>query len=115
MSSDHCRGIAAALRHGRAGEVYNFGGRSERYNMDVTQTVLKLTGKPKTLIRHVTDRLGHDRRYAVNCSKAETELGWAQTVTFEQGLADTVNWYQTNTNWVDRVRSGAYRNQPNGR
>jgi dTDP-glucose 4,6-dehydratase len=112
---DHCRGIAAALRHGRAGEVYNFGGRSERYNMDVTQAVLKLTGKPKTLIRHVTDRLGHDRRYAVNCSKAETELGWAQTVTFEQGLADTVNWYETNTTWVDRVRSGAYRNQANGR
>ena len=112
---DHCRGIAAALRRGRAGEVYNFGGRSERYNMDVTQTVLELTGKPKTLIRHVTDRLGHDRRYAVNCAKAETELGWAQTVTFEQGLADTVNWYKTNTNWVDRVRSGAYRNQANGR
>jgi len=112
---DHCRGISAALRHGRAGEVYNFGGRSERYNMHVTQTVLKLTGKPKTLIRHVTDRLGHDRRYAVNCDKAEKELGWAQTVTFEQGLADTVNWYQTNTNWVDRVRSGAYRNQANGR
>jgi dTDP-glucose 4,6-dehydratase len=112
---DHCRGIAAALRRGRAGEVYNFGGRSERYNMDVTQAVLKLTGKPKTLIRHVTDRLGHDRRYAVNCSRAETELGWAQTVTFEQGLADTVNWYKTNTTWVDRVRSGAYRNQANGR
>jgi dTDP-glucose 4,6-dehydratase len=112
---DHCRGISAALRRGRAGEVYNFGGRSERYNMDVTQAVLELTGKPKTLIRHVTDRLGHDRRYAVNCDKAEKELGWAQTVTFEQGLADTVDWYQTNTNWVDRVRSGAYRNQANGR
>ena len=112
---DHCRGIAAALRRGRAGEVYNFGGRSERYNMDVTQAVLELTGKPKTLIRHVTDRLGHDRRYAVNCDKAETELGWAQTVTFEQGLADTVNWYKTNTTWVDRVRSGAYRNQASGR
>ncbi len=112
---DHCRGIAAALRRGRAGEVYNFGGRSERYNMDVTQAVLELTGKPKTLIRHVTDRLGHDRRYAVNCDKAEKELGWAQTVTFEQGLADTVKWYKTNTNWVDRVRSGAYRNQASGR
>jgi dTDP-glucose 4,6-dehydratase len=112
---DHCRGIAAALRRGRAGEVYNFGGRSERYNMDVTQAVLELTGKPKTLIRHVADRLGHDRRYAVNCDKAEAELGWAQTVTFEQGLADTVNWYKTNTNWVDRVRSGAYRNQASGR
>lgn len=109
---DHCKGVAMALRHGRAGEVYNFGGRSERYNMDVTRAVLKLTGKPETLIRHVTDRPGHDRRYAVNCSKAETELGWKQHVTFEQGLAATVEWYQTHTDWIKRVRSGAYRTAP---
>jgi dTDP-glucose 4,6-dehydratase len=106
---DHCRGVDAALRRGRPGEVYNFGGRSERYNMDVTRAVLKLTGKPDTLIRHVTDRPGHDRRYAVNCAKAEAELGWSQTVTFEQGLADTVAWYKSNTRWIERVRSGAYR------
>jgi dTDP-glucose 4,6-dehydratase len=106
---DHCRGVDAALRRGRPGEVYNFGGRSERYNMDVTRAVLKLTGKPDTLIRHVTDRPGHDRRYAVNCAKAEAELGWRQTVTFEQGLADTVDWYRSNARWVERVRSGAYR------
>jgi dTDP-glucose 4,6-dehydratase len=106
---DHCRGIGLALRKGREGEVYNFGGRSERYNLDVTHGVLKLTGKPETLIRYVTDRPGHDRRYAVNCEKAEAELGWKQTVTFEQGLADTVEWYKTNTQWIDRVRSGAYR------
>jgi len=106
---DHCRGVDAALRKGRAGEVYNFGGRSERYNMDVTREVLRLTGKPETLIRYVTDRLGHDRRYAVDCSKAESELGWAPTVTFEKGLADTVAWYRANAAWVDRVKSGAYR------
>ena len=106
---DHCRGIAAALHRGRAGEVYNFGGRSERYNMDVTKAVLRLTGKPSSLIRHVTDRPGHDRRYAVNCTKAEAELGWTQTVTFEQGLAETVEWYRTHSTWIDRVRSGAYR------
>jgi len=106
---DHCRGVAAALHRGRAGEVYNFGGRSERYNMDVTKAVLRLTGKPATLIRHVTDRPGHDRRYAVDCTKAESELGWAQTVTFEQGLAETVDWYKTHSTWVERVRSGAYR------
>ena len=106
---DHCQGIAVALRHGRAGDVYNFGGRSERYNIDVTRTVLKLTGKPDTLIQHVTDRPGHDRRYAVDCAKAETELGWKQNVTFEQGLATTVQWYKSHTNWVERVRSGAYR------
>jgi dTDP-glucose 4,6-dehydratase len=106
---DHCRGVDAALRRGRAGEVYNFGGRSERYNIDVTRSVLRLTGKPETLIQYVTDRPGHDRRYAVNCSKAETELGWRQTVTFEEGLAETVEWYKTNVRWLDRVRSGAYR------
>jgi dTDP-glucose 4,6-dehydratase len=106
---DHCRGIAAALHRGRAGEVYNFGGRSEQYNMDVTKAVLRLTGKPATLIRHVTDRPGHDRRYAVDCTKAEFELGWAQTVTFEQGLAETVEWYKTHSTWIERIRSGAYR------
>jgi len=77
--------------------------------MDVTRTVLKLTGKPDTLIQHVTDRPGHDRRYAVDCAKAETELGWKQNVTFEQGLATTVQWYKSHTDWVERVRSGAYR------
>jgi dTDP-glucose 4,6-dehydratase len=107
--TDHCRGIDAALRRGRPGVVYNFGGRSERYNIDVTHAVLKLTGKPESLIRHVTDRPGHDRRYAVNCSRAEAELGWRPTVVFEEGLAETVDWYRTHTNWVERVRSGAYR------
>jgi dTDP-glucose 4,6-dehydratase len=106
---DHCQGVDAALRHGRAGKIYNFGGRSERFNMDVTRSVLELTGKPQTLIRHVTDRPGHDRRYAVNCTRAEAELGWKQTVTFEQGLAATVEWYKTNTRWIQRVRSGVYR------
>ena len=106
---DHCRGVDAALRKGRAGEVYNFGGHSERYNMDVTRAVLKLVGKPETLIKHVTDRLGHDRRYAVDCSKAESELGWSPSVTFETGLADTVAWYKANEAWVARVKSGAYR------
>ena len=106
---DHCRGVDAALRHGRPGMVYNFGGRSERYNIDVTRMVLELTGKPETLIRYVTDRLGHDRRYAVDCSLAERELHWRPTVTFEAGLADTVNWYRTNTRWVERVQSGEYQ------
>ena len=106
---DHCRGIDAALRRGRAGEVYNFGGESERYNIDVTRAILKLCGKTETLIRYVTDRLGHDRRYAINCTKAEAELGWRPTVAFEEGLAATVAWYQAHSDWVERVRSGAYR------
>ena len=106
---DHCRGIDAALRRGRAGEVYNFGGRSERYNIDVTRAILALCGKPERLIRHVTDRLGHDRRYAVDSAKAEAELGWRPTVSFEEGLASTVEWYRANSDWVERVRSGTYR------
>jgi dTDP-glucose 4,6-dehydratase len=106
---DHCRGISTALRRGRPGAIYNFGGRSERFNLDVTQAVLRLTGKPETLIRHVTDRPGHDRRYAVDCSVAEAELGWHPQVRFEEGLAETVAWYRANSWWVERVRSGAYR------
>jgi len=105
---DHCRGVDAALRQGQAGEIYNLGGKSERYNIDVTRTILALCGKPEHLIRYVTDRLGHDRRYAINCAKAESELGWCPTVTFAKGLADTVAWYQTHTAWLERVRSGAY-------
>jgi dTDP-glucose 4,6-dehydratase len=106
---DHCRGIDAALRHGQAGEVYNFGGKSERYNIDVTRAILAHCGKPESLISYVADRLGHDRRYAIDCTKAETELGWQPTVDFEEGLATTIEWYQTHTSWVERVRSGAYR------
>ena len=106
---DHCRAVDTALRRGQAGEVYNFGGKSERYNIDVTRAILNLCAKPESLIRYVTDRLGHDRRYAINCTKAEVELGWHPTVSFEEGLASTVDWYQANTKWVSRVRSGAYR------
>src|SRR5262249_47441175 len=82
---DHCRGIDAALRQGRWGEVYNLGGRSERYTLEVTRRVLSLCDKSESLIPHVTDRPGHDRRYAVNCTKAETELGWHPIITFEEG------------------------------
>ncbi len=110
---DHCRGVDIALRHGRAGEVYNFGGKSERYNLDVTRTILELCGKSESLIRYVTDRPGHDRRYAINCAKAESELGWHPTVAFEDGLAATVAWYKEHAGWIERVRSGAYRSGQN--
>ncbi len=106
---DHCRGIDAALRRGRAGEVYNFGGRSERANLEVTRKILELTGKTDALIKYVTDRPGHDRRYAIECGKAERELDWRPQVTFEQGLAETVAWYRDNGRWIERIRSGAYR------
>ncbi len=108
---DHCRGVDIALRRGRAGEVYNFGGKSERYNLDVTRTILELCGKSDSLIQYVTDRPGHDRRYAINCAKAESELGWCPTVAFEDGLAATVAWYKEYAGWIERVRSGAYRSR----
>ncbi len=110
---DHCKGVDAALRLGKPGEVYNFGGKSERFNIDVTRAILGLCGKTESLIKYVTDRLGHDRRYAINCAKVEAELGWRPTVTFEEGLKDTVRWYQENGRWVERVRSGAYRERAN--
>jgi dTDP-glucose 4,6-dehydratase len=107
---DHARGVEVAWRKGRAGEVYNFGGRCEMSNLHLTHSLLELLGKPRTLIKHVQDRLGHDRRYAIDCSKAERELGWAPKVTFENGLRETIAWYQANQPWVNQVRSGEYLN-----
>ena len=106
---DHGRGIDAALRRGRVGEVYNFGGHSEVRNIDLTLTLLELLGKPKTLIKFVTDRPGHDQRYAIDCSKAETELGWKPQYNFRDGLRETIDWYLANTAWIDRIKSGEYR------
>ncbi len=110
--SDHCRGISAALERGKCGEVYNFGGRAELTNMELTRLLLRLLEKPDSLIRYVTDRLGHDLRYAIDCRKAETELGWQAQTSFEAGLRDTVAWYQSNPAWVARIKSGAYASQP---
>ncbi|MBS0260668.1 MAG: dTDP-glucose 4,6-dehydratase [Planctomycetes bacterium] len=107
--SDHCRGIDAALRKGMPGEVYNFGGRCEKTNMEITLLLLELLEKPQSLIRYVADRPGHDLRYAIDCSKAERELGWTPQVVFSEGLRDTINWYRENTTWTSRVKSGAYR------
>jgi dTDP-glucose 4,6-dehydratase len=106
--SDHCRGIEAALRNGRDGEIYNFGGECELKNIDLTKAMLKALGKPETLIRYVTDRPGHDLRYAIDCTKSRRELGWAPQVKFPEGLADTIRWYQENSEWVARIRSGEY-------
>lgn len=106
---DHARGIDAALRRGRVGEVYNFGGHSEVRNIDLTLTLLELLGKPQTLIKYVTDRPGHDLRYAIDCAKAETELGWKPQHNFRDGLRETIDWYLANTAWIDRIKSGEYR------
>ncbi|MCI0457258.1 MAG: GDP-mannose 4,6-dehydratase [Gemmataceae bacterium] len=106
---DHCTAIDLVRRRGRPGEVYNVGGRCERTNLELTHTLLDILGKPPTLIRNVTDRPGHDRRYAIDCARIERELGWRPTVSFEQGLRATVVWYQENADWVAGVRSGEYR------
>ena len=106
---DHCAAVAAVLRKGRPGEVYNIGGRSEWTNIRLTHTLLDLLGKPRSLIRYVADRPGHDRRYAIDCAKIETELGWKPAIPFEQGLSDTIAWYEANAPWVEQIRSGAYR------
>ena len=106
---DHCRGIAAVWRQGEPGEVYNFGGRAEMSNIGLTRRLLELLDRPESLIRFVPDRPGHDQRYAIDCSRAESELGWQPAVSFDEGLAATVEWYRQNEEWVERVRSGAYR------
>jgi len=105
---DHCAGIDAAWRKGKSGEVYNFGGRCEKPNLELTHLLLELLGKPRTLIKHVQDRLGHDRRYAIDCSKAERDLGWRPQVSFDRGLRETIEWYKANESWVLNVRSGQY-------
>jgi dTDP-glucose 4,6-dehydratase len=105
---DHSAAIHQAWRDGRPGEVYNFGGRCERTNLVLTHTLLDVLGKPRSLIKYVKDRPGHDRRYAIDCAKAERELGWKPQVAFEEGLRDTVRWYQENAAWVASVRSGEY-------
>ena len=106
---DHCRAILLALEHGRPGAVYNVGARNERHNIDVVESLLDLIGKPRSLIRFVKDRPGHDRRYAIDPSLIESELGWRPRETWESGLQKTLAWYRENSRWLERARSGAYR------
>jgi dTDP-glucose 4,6-dehydratase len=106
---DHCEAVDAVLTGGRAGEVYNIGASNERPNLDVVHAILGLAGRDASLIRHVPDRPGHDRRYAMNSTKIRQALGWQPRHVFEDGLAATVAWYRDNRAWTDGVRSGAYR------
>jgi dTDP-glucose 4,6-dehydratase len=106
---DHCRAILLALEKGKPGAVYNVGARNERRNLEVAESLLDTLGKPRSLIRFVKDRAGHDRRYAIDPSLIETELGWRPRETWQTGLARTIRWYQENGTWVNRARSGAYR------
>jgi dTDP-glucose 4,6-dehydratase len=106
---DHCRALLLSIEKGRPGAVYNIGARNERKNIDVVKAVLQMLGKPESLIRFVTDRPGHDRRYAIDPTLIETELAWRPVETWETGLEKTISWYQQNARWLERARSGAYQ------
>jgi len=105
---DHCEAIALILHNGCDGEVYNIGGHNERTNISVVKTILAELNKPETLINFVTDRPGHDLRYAIDPTKINKELGWLPTTTFEDGIKKTIQWYLDNEAWLADVTSGAY-------
>lgn len=105
---DHCAAIDLIMRKGREGEVYNVGGHNERANIDVVKTVLAIMGKSEDLIEFVTDRPGHDRRYAIDPTKISEELGWTPETSFDDGIRETVEWYSKNKEWLNGVLSGDY-------
>ena len=98
------------VRNGKDGEVYNIGGHEEKANIDIVKTILKKLGKSEDLIEFVKDRPGHDLRYAMNPKKIESELGWKPSVTFEEGLDQTIDWYLNNKGWWEHILSGEYKN-----
>ncbi len=108
-AEDHASAIEAVMKNGRPGEVYNIGGNSERTNIEITEYILKTLGKPKSLIRFVEDRLGHDRRYAIDSTKIMSELGWKPQYSFEKAMDETVLWYTENNSWWEEIKSGKYK------
>lgn len=106
---DHNIGIDMILHKGKEGEIYNLGGHSERTNLEVVKTILKQMGKSSDLITYVADRPGHDRRYAIDSTKAEKDLGWELTYTFEDGIKETIDWYLNNKEWINDIKSGEYQ------
>lgn len=106
---DHCSAIDLVLHKGRNGEVYNVGGRNERNNLQVVGTILEELGKPESLISYVKDRLGHDRRYAIDADKIRNELGWQPKFNYEDGIKETIRWYLNNAEWMENVASGSYQ------
>jgi dTDP-glucose 4,6-dehydratase len=106
---DHCRAIDVVLHNGKLGEVYNIGGHNEKRNIDIVKLILQKLGKPESLITFVKDRPGHDRRYAIDASKIERELGWKPQETFETGIEKTIQWYLDNRKWWERIISGEYQ------
>ena len=108
--TDHCAAIDLIVRKGRVGEVYNIGGHNERTNLQVVKTILKALDKPESLIRFVTDRPGHDMRYAIDPSKIHEELGWLPETPFDEGIQKTIRWYLNNKPWWEHIISGDYQN-----
>jgi dTDP-glucose 4,6-dehydratase len=106
---DHCTAVWKILTEAPPGEVYNIGGCNEKKNLEVVELILNQLGKPKSLIKHVTDRPGHDRRYAIDAGKIISDLGWRPSVSFEQGICKTIDWYLQNRNWLANVVSGNYQ------
>jgi len=106
---DHCSGLLKVLEQGRVGEVYNLGGQCEKTNLEVVEAILEILGRPRSLIQFVSDRPGHDRRYAMSIKKAQEELGWSPAISFEEGLKRTIQWYLDNSWWWERILSGEYR------
>lgn len=106
---DHCRAIDTVLQKGLPGTVYNVGGSNEKTNLDIVRLILRTLGRPESLIRHVQDRLGHDRRYAIDSTRLTTQLGWTPARRFEEGIADTIRWYTEHGQWLQDVTSGAYQ------
>jgi dTDP-glucose 4,6-dehydratase len=106
--SDHCKAIMLVLDKGMPGGIYNVGAENERTNIEIVKTILDILGKPHSLIRHITDRPGHDRRYAIDNSKIKRELDYRVETSFEEGLEETVKWYVENRQWWERIKTGAY-------
>ncbi|NLD26300.1 MAG: dTDP-glucose 4,6-dehydratase [Acholeplasmataceae bacterium] len=105
---DHCYGILAVLEKGKVGEIYNLGGHNEKSNIEIVRIILQELGKPESLITYVADRKGHDQRYAIDPSKANTELDWRPTTMFNEGIKLTIQWYKDHMDWVDECISGEY-------
>ncbi|EES72756.1 dTDP-glucose 4,6-dehydratase [Paenibacillus sp. oral taxon 786 str. D14] len=106
---DHCSAIDLVIHHGRDGEIYNIGGNNERTNLHIVRTILEQLGKPESLIKHVQDRPGHDRRYGIDPTKIMKELGWKPKHSFETGIKETIRWYLDNKEWWTRIQTGAYQ------
>ena len=106
---DHCSAIDTVLYKGKAGEVYNIGGNNEWHNIDIVKLILKELNKSESLIQYVQDRLGHDRRYAIDAAKIKNDLGWEPSIQFEEGIKKTIQWYVDNKEWMQRIKSGEYQ------